>query len=144
MGQWEEAEKMLVQLIDIENAQLGEDHPGTLNSMNNLAMTYMNLERWSDAKRLIIRVLETRTVKFGVDNLATLVAMANLAFVWMSLGHEAQAIDLLRDSIALLLGGNDWGTAMLRPCRMLRLCWNGNQKGSIVIPRGSIVYTLHS
>lgn len=26
--------------------------------------------------------------------------MANLAFVWMSLGHEAQAIDLLRDSVA--------------------------------------------
>jgi hypothetical protein len=109
MGQWEEAEKMLVQLIDIEKAQLGEDHPGTLNSMNNLAMAYMNLERWSDAKRLIIRVLETRKVKFGVDNLATLVAMANLAFVWMSSGHEAQAIDLLRDSVAgrKRLGHND-------------------------------------
>lgn len=38
--QWEEAEKLQVQVLETQKAKLGANHPDTLNSMTQLAFTY--------------------------------------------------------------------------------------------------------
>lgn len=38
---------------------LTDEHPDTLNIMNNLAMTYMNQERWTEAEELRMQVVQT-------------------------------------------------------------------------------------
>jgi hypothetical protein len=43
--------------------------------------------------------METRKTKLGEDHPSTLTSMANLAFTWRSSGHDAQAINLLRNCV---------------------------------------------
>ncbi|OQE13668.1 hypothetical protein PENSTE_c049G06369, partial [Penicillium steckii] len=42
----------------------------------------------------------TRKTKLGEDHPDTLSSMANLAFTWKSSGHDAHAIDLLRECLS--------------------------------------------
>jgi hypothetical protein len=37
---------------------LGLEHPDTLNSMTNLALTYRNKGRWDEAEELDVQVME--------------------------------------------------------------------------------------
>ena len=39
---------------------LGEEHPSTLTSMANLALTFWNQEQWKEAEELEVQVMETR------------------------------------------------------------------------------------
>lgn len=41
-GRWTEAEQLFMQAMEIRKTKLGADHPDTLFSMNNLALTYWN------------------------------------------------------------------------------------------------------
>ena len=38
---------------------LGPEHPDTLTSMNNLALTYGDQGRWAEAEKLQVQVMET-------------------------------------------------------------------------------------
>jgi hypothetical protein len=38
---------------------LGAEHPDTLTSMDNLALTYGDQGRWMEAEELVLRVMET-------------------------------------------------------------------------------------
>jgi hypothetical protein len=38
---------------------LGAEHPDTLTSMDNLALTYGDQGRWMEAEDLVLRVMET-------------------------------------------------------------------------------------
>ena len=44
--------------------------------------------------------MEISKAKLGEDHPSTLSSMANLAFTWKSSGHDAEAINLLRDCLA--------------------------------------------
>jgi Tetratricopeptide repeat len=39
-GRWKEAEKLEAQVMEMRKRVLGEEHPDTLTSMNNLAFTW--------------------------------------------------------------------------------------------------------
>jgi hypothetical protein len=41
-GRWREAAELFVQVMETRKRVLGEEHPDTLISMNNLASTYRN------------------------------------------------------------------------------------------------------
>ncbi|KEY71651.1 hypothetical protein S7711_10241, partial [Stachybotrys chartarum IBT 7711] len=71
-GQWEETEKLDVQVMETRKTKLGADHPDTLTSMNNLALTYMNQDRWEEAEKLNLQVMETFQMKLGADHPHTL------------------------------------------------------------------------
>ena len=45
-GLYQKATRMHKQTWDRQKAVLGEEHPSTLTSMNNLALTYSNQGRW--------------------------------------------------------------------------------------------------
>ena len=58
---------------------LGEEHPDSLMSMNNLASTYSNQGRWKEAEALEVLVMETRKRVLGEEHPHSLTSMNNLA-----------------------------------------------------------------
>ncbi len=65
--------------METSKTKLGADHPDTLTSMANLALTYWSQGRWAEAEKLEVEVMETRKTKLGADHPDTLMSMANLA-----------------------------------------------------------------
>jgi Tetratricopeptide repeat len=57
-----------VQVIDIRKKLLGEEHPDTLSSMENLASTYRNQGRWNDAEQLKDQVMDMRKKLLGEEH----------------------------------------------------------------------------
>jgi tetratricopeptide (TPR) repeat protein len=70
------------------------DHPGTLTSMANLALTYRNQGRWKEAKELEVQVMETRKRVLGAEHPSTLTSMANLASTFWDQGQWKEAEEL--------------------------------------------------
>lgn len=44
------AENLELQVMETKKTMLGEEHPETLFSMGNLALTYWNQGRWKEAE----------------------------------------------------------------------------------------------
>jgi putative hemolysin len=63
----------------IREKVLGEEHPDTLTSMANLAMTYSIQGRWEEAEKLQLSVMETSKGVLGEEHPHTLMSMSNLA-----------------------------------------------------------------
>ena len=80
--------------INIYTDLLGEDHPDTLTSMNNLAETYRALGRTNEAAALHEKVLESRKRTLGEEHPDTLTSMNNLAATYWALGRTNEAAAL--------------------------------------------------
>ncbi|GAB1521159.1 hypothetical protein RhiTH_004250 [Rhizoctonia solani] len=93
-GQWSKAEQLQKQLRERSNQVLGDRHPDTLTSMNNLATTYGDLGRLEEARALQVEVLDARKQVLGDRHPHTLTSMSNLATTYGGLGRleEARAL----------------------------------------------------
>ena len=92
-----------------------EDHPDTLTSMANLALTYMKQGRLDAAEELGVQVMELRKMKLGEDHPDTLTSMHNLAFTWKEIGRSVHAIALLEECVQSqkrILGANHPNTLL--------------------------------
>ncbi|KAF2008245.1 hypothetical protein BU24DRAFT_210045, partial [Aaosphaeria arxii CBS 175.79] len=78
-GQYNEAEQLFVQVVELAKRVLGEEHPNTLTSMANLALIYTYQGRWKEAEELNMQVIELRKRVSGEEHPETLTIMANLA-----------------------------------------------------------------
>lgn len=67
-GQWDEAKKLHLQVMETRKTKFKVDHPETLMSMANLASIYRNQGRWDMAEKLEMQVMETRKKKLGEDH----------------------------------------------------------------------------
>ncbi|CAI7577509.1 unnamed protein product [Penicillium glandicola] len=93
-GLWEDAEKLEVQVMEMNKAKLGEHHPYTLRTMANLARTYSDQGRWEEAEQLELQVMENMKAQFGEDHLDTLSSAANLAATYADQGRFEEAEQL--------------------------------------------------
>ncbi|CAE6439355.1 unnamed protein product [Rhizoctonia solani] len=93
-GQWIRAELLNSGIQETMKQVLGEDHPDTLRSMYNLALTYWYLGRYEDARALQSRVLDARKQVLGNDHPDTLLSMNNLANTYFDLGRHEDARSL--------------------------------------------------
>ncbi|KAF2875763.1 Tetratricopeptide repeat-domain-containing protein, partial [Massariosphaeria phaeospora] len=66
---------------------LGEEHPDTLTSIGNLALTYRNQGRWKEAEELQAKELEICSRVLGEEHPSTLTSMANLASTYSNQGR---------------------------------------------------------
>ncbi len=73
---------------------LGLEHPSTLSSMANLALTYRDQGRWKEAEELYVQVMETTARLRGHKHLDTLTSMANLALIYRIQGRWNEAEEL--------------------------------------------------
>jgi tetratricopeptide (TPR) repeat protein len=95
----EQAFELEVQSVEISTEMLGEAHPTTLSSMDNLALAYMAQERWKEAEELEVRVVGTSRTTLGKEHPATLNRMNNLAIVLSTQGKYADAIAMHRQAL---------------------------------------------
>jgi hypothetical protein len=95
-GRWKEAEQYQIGAVKLRTEFLGEEHPDTLTSMNNLASTYWNQGRWKEAEKLGVHVMEIRKRVLGEEHPSTLTSMVNLASTYRNQGRwkEAEALEV--------------------------------------------------
>ncbi|KAF6820422.1 Kinesin light chain 5 [Colletotrichum sojae] len=94
LGNYSKAEVIVQQAVSTRAEILGQEHPSTLTSMNNLALTYMNQGRWKEAEELFVRVMETRKRVLGEEHPDTLASMNNLASTFWNQGRWKEAEEL--------------------------------------------------
>ena len=106
-GNWKNAEKLQVQVMDMRKKVLGAEHPHTLLSMGNLADTYRNQGRWNEAEQLEVQVMDMRKKLLGAEHPDTLSSMGNLASTYWNQGrwNEAEQLEVqVMDMRKKLLG----------------------------------------
>jgi serine/threonine protein kinase len=101
LGEAERARQQWQRALDLRKAELGPDHPDTLLSMNNLAISYDKLGRYVEALGLREETLALQKGKLGPDHPDTLRSMHNLASSYHALGRHAEALKLREETLAL-------------------------------------------
>lgn len=76
-----------MQVLGISKRVLGGEHPSTLTSIANLALTYRDQGRWKEAEELGEQVLESRKRMLGHKHPDTLASMNNLALTYHRQGR---------------------------------------------------------
>jgi tetratricopeptide (TPR) repeat protein len=105
-GRYSDAEPLYLQAFDIRRSQLGQDHPDTATSLNNLAALYQSQGRYSEAEPLYLQALDIRRSQLGQDHPSTATSLNNLALLYQSQGRYSdaeplylQALDIRRSQL---------------------------------------------
>ena len=93
-GKLKDAERLQSRGVSVRLEILGKEHPDTLTSMNNLALTYSNQGKLQEAADLQEKVLEARRRRLGEEHPDTLTSMDNLASTYWNQGKLQEAADL--------------------------------------------------
>ena len=99
-GRLEEAITLYEQVTKDCARVLGEDHPLTLTSRNNLAGAYESAGRLTEAITLYEQVLPDRVRVLGEDHPDTLASRSNLAGAYRAVGRLTEAITLYEQVLA--------------------------------------------
>jgi tetratricopeptide (TPR) repeat protein len=94
-GRYNEAEEYFQESIKSRSRLLGNEHPSTLTSMANLALTVLNQGRLKEAKELEVQVIETSKRALREEHPSTLASMGNLASTFLNQGRWKEAEELL-------------------------------------------------
>lgn len=95
------AEQLFYSAYRINATEVGEYHPFTLSSLNNLASNLNAQERFADAATHYEKVLRFRTLILGSRHSATIDSLANLGYTYNRLGLSDKARDLLDRAVNL-------------------------------------------
>jgi tetratricopeptide (TPR) repeat protein len=96
-----EAELLYVRSLDISEKQLGEEHPSTASSLNNIAGLYESMGRYEEAEPLYVRSLKIREKKLGAEHPFTASSLNNIAELYRSMGRYEEAEPLYVRSLAI-------------------------------------------
>jgi tetratricopeptide (TPR) repeat protein len=99
-GQYKQGLMILEQVLARDRLMFGDDHPDTLMSMNNLAVTRRTLGDLDGARELQEQALAGRRRVLGDDHPDTLMSMNNLAETRQSLGDLQGAHNLHEQTLA--------------------------------------------
>jgi eukaryotic-like serine/threonine-protein kinase len=92
---------------DAHMRKLGADHPNTLSTLNNVAMSYKDAGKLHEAIALLEQVRDARLRTQGADHPDTLTTLDNLATAYQDAGKLPEAIALheqVRDARVKTLG----------------------------------------
>jgi len=87
-------EALEVGVLSTSRRVKGNEHPGTLNVMTNLAATYGKQGKLAEAEALLEETLATSRRVLGAGHPDTLSAARNLAIAHSKLGKDAEAEEL--------------------------------------------------
>ena len=135
LGQAENAIRLLSKARTTLTAQLGPDHPDTLESVNNLALGYQAAGKLALALPLFEETLKRAKAKLGPDHKETASSMNNLAVAYHDAGKLALALPLLEETL-------EWRKAHLGPDHIhtlssmdnLAVCYQAAGKTNLALP----------
>nr|MDJ0601048.1 CHAT domain-containing protein [Crocosphaera sp.] len=87
--------------LAIRKQKLGENHPSTAQSLNNLAGLYSFQGRYTEAEPLYQEALAIRKQKLGENHPSTANSLNNLAFLYQAQGKISQAMYSLTQGVAV-------------------------------------------
>ncbi len=89
------------QTLEIQRRVFGPEHPDTLFSMNNLAVSYDGLGKHAQAEALFNQTLDLKRRVLGPEHPSTLNTMNELAGAYVSQGKYAQAEPLYKQTLEI-------------------------------------------
>ena len=101
LGQPREAIPLFLRARETHKSLLGDDHPDTLMSMNNLGIGYQDAGKLDLALPLLEETLKLRKAATGADHPETLLSMNNLAACYIAAGKPDLAVPLLEQALKL-------------------------------------------
>ncbi|WP_396888901.1 tetratricopeptide repeat protein [Microcystis aeruginosa] len=113
-GKYNEAIPLAEQALAIIKQQLGDNHPLTAQSLNNLALLYYSQGRYSEAEPLFKEALAIRKQQLGDNHPDTATSLNNLAGLYRVQGRYSEAEPLYKEALAIWkqqLGDNHPDTA---------------------------------
>jgi tetratricopeptide (TPR) repeat protein len=113
-GKYNEAILLAEQALAIRKQQLGDNHPLTAQSLNNLAGLYESQGRYSEAEPLYKQALAIRKQQLGDNHPDTATSLNNLALLYRVQGRYSEAEPLYKQALAIRkqqLGDNHPDTA---------------------------------
>lgn len=99
LGLYGRAQALLTQAVDIRRRVLGDSHPQTLSSMDDLGWTLNREGHYPEAEKLQRETLDLRRRVLGPEHTDTLRSMTNLAGTLSLEGHYAEAEKLQRETL---------------------------------------------
>ena len=103
-------EVLFTKAVATRQAELGADHPLTLNSMHNQALASLHMKKLSEAIERFERVRDAQVKTLGADHQDTLTTLENLGAAYTQAGKFTEAFALLeqvRDRRVEQLGNDD-------------------------------------
>jgi tetratricopeptide (TPR) repeat protein len=116
-GKYGEAEPLLRRAFEIYEEQLGEHHPDTARSLNNLALLYKTQGKYGMAEPLYRRAFEIYEEQLGAHHPDTATGLNNLAMLYYTQGKYEEAEPLLRRALGIyerMLGADHPHTVIIR------------------------------
>jgi len=98
-GEYSEAISPGRRALRIRKRILGEEHPDTATSLNNLASVYDWMGRYVEAERLYRQALKTRKQVLGKEHQDTADTFNNLGLLYWHMGKYGKAEPLLREAL---------------------------------------------
>ncbi|TRV63677.1 MAG: CHAT domain-containing protein [Microcystis panniformis Mp_MB_F_20051200_S9] len=89
------------QALAISKQQLGDNHPDTATSLNNLALLYDSQGRYSEAEPLYKQALAISKQQLGDNHPDTATSLNNLAALYQSQGRYSEAEPLYKEALAI-------------------------------------------
>ncbi|WP_130757607.1 CHAT domain-containing protein, partial [Microcystis aeruginosa] len=100
-ARYNEAEPLYNRSLAIRKQQLGDNHPDTASSLNNLAVFYQSQGRYSEAEPLYKQALAIRKQQLGDNHPDTATSLNNLAVFYQSQGRYSEAEPLYKQALAI-------------------------------------------
>jgi CHAT domain-containing protein/Tfp pilus assembly protein PilF len=113
-GKYNEAISLAEKVLAIRKKVLGDNHPLTAQSLNNLAVLYQSQGRYSEAEPLYKQALAITKSQLGDNHPDTATNLNNLAEIYQSQGRYREAEPLYKQALAIYkkqLGDNHPDTA---------------------------------
>ncbi|QDT96282.1 FxSxx-COOH system tetratricopeptide repeat protein [Gimesia aquarii] len=98
VGEYEEAEPLYLQAMEISRTVLGENHPDFATSLNNLASLYTSQGRYEEAEPLYLQAKEIRRTVLGENHPSFATSLNNLAFLYENQGRYEEAEPLYQQA----------------------------------------------
>jgi len=98
---WIEAERCYQKSLEVAKAELGDRHPDTATSLNNLAALYYSQGRYGEAEPLYVQALEICKAELGARHPDTATSLNNLAALYRSQGRYSEAEPLLVQALEI-------------------------------------------
>jgi len=88
---WKHVKELRAQIMEKRRGLLGEEHPDTLLSMNDLALTFICQKRWKEVEQLLVPAMKTSRNVLSKEHSTTLVITSNLAVAYYYQGQWKEA-----------------------------------------------------
>jgi tetratricopeptide (TPR) repeat protein len=98
-GKYDEAEPLYLEALNTRRRVLGDEHPSTLTSINNLANLYYQQGRYDEALSLYLEDLNASRRVLGDEHPDTLISINNLAVFYRNTEKYELAIQMYTEAI---------------------------------------------